>query len=243
VTVLLLAGTAEARAVDRLLSAQGIPTLASLAGATAQPAPLLSPTRIGGFGGAAGFRAVLEEARIGVVIDATHPFAARITDRTARLCAEAGVPYLRLSRPGWTEGPGDRWTRVAHLTDAPAHIPTDTTVFLATGRQSLPDLAALAPGRRLLLRQIDPPDAPFPYDGAFLLGRPPFDAAAEEALFRAEAVDWLVVKDAGGAGEGKLIAARALGLPVLMIDRPPAPAGITTVITAEAALDWLAGLP
>ncbi|SHI29638.1 cobalt-precorrin-6A reductase [Wenxinia saemankumensis] len=238
-TILLLAGTAEARALAGLLAEAGIPALASLAGATARPEPLPLPTRTGGFGGAEGFRAVLREEGIRAVIDATHPFAARITERTAGICAAEGMPCLRLQRPGWQEGPGDDWRRIAAPDEARAAIPAGATVFLATGRQSLPAFEGLA-GRKVLARVVDPPrgDMPVP-GGQWITGRPPFTEESEVALFALLGVQWLVAKDAGGPGGWpKMAAARRLGLPVVLLDRPPLPAGLEVVGTARAALDW-----
>lgn len=237
-TILLLAGTGEARRIATELARRGIPAVASLAGATRAPEPLPIPFRLGGFGSEDGFRAYLEEAGITAVIDATHPFACRITDRTARVCAETGLRYLRLDRPAWEPGPGDRWTQIQEEEDAARHLPVDATVFLATGRQTLDRFANLGT-RRVYCRQIDPPDRPFPLkNGDYVIGRPPFSVDEEIALFRTLGVDALVVKNAGGAqSRPKLDAARALGLPVLMIVRPPGPAA-ETVPTVEATLDW-----
>jgi precorrin-6A/cobalt-precorrin-6A reductase len=242
--ILLLAGTAEARALSHALREAGLPAIASLSGATRAPAPLPLPTRRGGFGGEEGFRAFLRTAGIDAVIDATHPFAARITARTAAVCAALGLPCLRLERPGWHPGPGDRWIRIDSEEEAARHVPPGATVLLATGRQSLGRFAGLA-GRRVLLRVIDPPEGPFPWPGGdFLQGRPPFDAAAEEALFRRHRIDWLVAKDSGGeGGRAKLDAARALGLPVLMLRRPPPPPGLRVVADVSAALVWALDLP
>ena len=236
--ILLLAGTAEARMLATDLSRAGIPALASLAGATARPQAMDLPTRIGGFGGAEGFEAVLEAEAIRAVIDATHPFARRITNRTAEICARRGLPLLRLERPGWAPGPEDAWTwfddpeQVAALTDA-------RTIFLATGRQDLARYAALA-GRRVYCRQIDPPEGAFPFSGGeFVIGRPPFSVEAEKGLFARLAVEALVVKDAGGAASRtKLDAARALGLPVLIQRRPPSP-DVLRVETVAEAMDWV----
>ncbi|MGR3436641.1 MAG: cobalt-precorrin-6A reductase [Shimia sp.] len=238
-TILLLAGTREARDVARGLAARGLPAIASLAGATRSPAPLPVRTRIGGFGGAKAFASFLAAERIGAIVDATHPFAARISARSHAVATELGLPYLQVLRPGWRATEGDRWTWIDTEADAERHIPLGATVFLATGRQTLPAFAGLAEGRRLLCRQIDPPEAPFPYaNGDFVVGQPPFPVEDEVALFRRLGVDWLVVKDAGGVSETKLIAARRLGLPVAMIARPPQPDG-PRVATAEEALAWL----
>ena len=182
--LLLLAGTAEARQIAIGLAAlPQVEAVAALAGATRTPAPLPLPTRIGGFGGEAGFAGWLAAEGIGAVIDATHPFAARITPRTARVCAELGVPHALVQRPPWRAGPGDRWTEVADETAAVALIPPGSTVFLATGRQGLERFAGLT-GGRVYCRRIDPPDDPFPFPGgAYVVGRPPFRVEDEVALF------------------------------------------------------------
>ncbi|WP_297771905.1 cobalt-precorrin-6A reductase [uncultured Roseovarius sp.] len=241
-TLLLLAGTHEAQQIAERLADAGHAAIASLAGATQSPRPMRVPSRVGGFGGDTGFARFLDEAGITAVLDATHPFAARMSDRAARLSVAQGVPYCQILRPGWRPGPSDRWTMIARAEEAAAHIPTGATVFLATGRQGLMGFSNLR-GRRLICRVIDPPDAPFPLDnGEFLVGRPPFSADAEYALFKRLNIDWLVVKNAGGrASEAKLDAARGLGLPVAMIERPPQPDAMR-VTTVSEAMEWVRSL-
>ncbi len=238
-TLLLLAGTSEARQIAWALADRSPKIIASLAGVTRNPPDLPVPTRTGGFGGESGFRAFLDQYGVTAVIDATHPFAARITDRTARVCSELGLPCLLFRRLPWVPDEGDHWRMIAQEEDAAAHIPKGATVFLATGRQTLHRFANLA-GRRVICRQIDPPTAPFPFEGGeFLIGRPPFSVARERETFTALGVDWLVVKNAGGSlARSKLDAARDLGLPVLMLTRPPVPDGITVASTLEEALTW-----
>lgn len=237
-TLLLLAGSGEAKRIAWALTDSGVNVIASLAGATRSPDPLPVQTRIGGFGGDPGFRAFLKKAGITAVLDATHPFAAQITARTARICADLGLPYLYCCRQGWTAETGDNWTMIDREEDAAAHIPMGATVFLGTGRQTLERFRNLE-GRRVICRQIDPPTAPFPFDGGeYLIGRPPFPVEREKELFRALGIDWLIVKNAGGTpSRTKLTAAGALGLPVLMIKRPPLP-DAPVVETVEEAVAW-----
>ena len=237
-TLLLLAGTGDARRIAQGLADFGVRALASLAGVTRDAAPLAVPVRTGGFGGDEGFRAFLQTEGVTAVLDATHPFAARITARSARICAEEGVPYLYHLRPGWVAGPQDDWTEIDREEDAARHIARDATVFLGTGRQTLERFANLE-GRRVICRQIDPPTAPFPFEGGeYLIGRPPFSVARERDLFAQLGVDVLVVKNAGGAASRtKLTAAADLGLKVLMIRRPPPP-DARIVDTVADALDW-----
>ena len=241
-SILLLAGTAEAKRIAWGLADSGLNVLASLAGATRDPEPLPVPTRIGGFGGEAGFKAYLDDSGVTAVVDATHPFATRITDRTARVCAELQLPYLQVLRPAWQPDKADRWIMIDTPQQAAAHIPQNDCVFLATGRQTIAQFANLE-GRRILVRVIDPPSEPFPFEGGeFVIGRPPFPVAREKALFEAMGVEWLIVKNAGGqGGRAKLDAARALGLPVLMINRQAVPDGVQ-VDTAEAAVAWAKSL-
>ena len=241
-TVLLLAGTSEAQQIAQSLSEQGISAIASLAGATRAPRDIGIPTRIGGFGGAAGFRKFLSENSISAVLDATHPFAARISHRSAEICAHLGLPYCQVLRPCWTQEPGDQWTHIQDEAEAALHINPGETVFLATGRQTLDRFENLSQCR-LICRQIDPPDRPFPFaNGAFLVGRPPFPVEDEKELFTRLGIDWLVVKNAGGAAsKTKLTAARELGLRVAMIARPEQPDAFR-VETVQQALHWAGSL-
>ena len=239
-TLLLLGGTGEAREIANALVGRDV--IVSLAGATRTPKVPDLPLRIGGFGGEMGFRRFLADKAVSAVLDATHPFAHRITSRTARVCAERAIPYLHYLRPPWTPVAGDNWTIIETEAAAADHIPQDATVFLGTGRQTLAAFANLAP-RPVICRQIDPPEGPFPFPGGrFLVGRPPFAVADEIALFRSLGVDVLVVKNAGGAASAtKLTAARTLGLPVLMLARPAC--GNWPVVDQVAdALAWVEGL-
>lgn len=239
-TLLILGGTGETRQIADSLA--GHDAVISLAGATRAPQTQALHTRIGGFGGAEGFADYLQEARISAVLDATHPYADRITTRTARICAANGLPYLQFLRPPWQAEAGDDWTEIVREEDAAQHIAPDATVFLGTGRQTLERFANLAP-RDLICRQIDPPTGAFPFEGGrFLVGRPPFSVVDEVALFSKLGVDVLVVKNAGGASSRtKLTAARELGIPVLMIARPPV-GDWAVVDDVQAALDWVASL-
>lgn len=238
-TLLVLAGTTEAQQIAKALSDRGSPAVASLAGATRAPRAMGLATRTGGFGGAEGFRSYLKEAGITAVVDATHPFAHHISNRSAEICAKENIPYCQLLRPEWQPQAGDAWTFLNNEAEAADHIAPGSTVFLATGRQTLDRFANLS-ACRLICRQIDPPDRPFPFpNGEFLVGRPPFSIAEETELFKTLGVDWLVVKNAGGeAPRSKLIAARDLGIKVAMINRPPQP-DAPKVATVAAALAWI----
>ncbi|WP_329246622.1 cobalt-precorrin-6A reductase [Actinoallomurus sp. NBC_01490] len=235
--VLLLGGTNEARRLAAGLTRRtGFDVITSLAGRVAEPALPAGRTRVGGFGGTDGLAAWLTAERIDAVVDATHPFAAEITASAVTATTRTGVPLLVLRRPGWHEGPGDDWRRVPSL--AAAADPPGDRVFLTTGRDGLPIFAG-DDRRWFLLRSVEPPPPPLPPRSTVLLARGPYTVEGELELMRRHAVDVLVTKDSGGEmTAAKLTAARLLGLPVVMVDRPPMPAA-PAVTTVEAAEAWL----
>ena len=239
--VLILGGTGEAADLAaRLVDRPGFAVTSSLAGRTRAPAALPGEVRVGGFGGADGLAQYLRDGAIDLVVDATHPFAAAISRNAAAACAATGRPRLTLCRPPWTAGAGDRWIPADSIAAAAAVVGEHgRRVFLTVGRQ---DLAAFSgrPAIRFLVRVIDPPETPLPLaDHEVVLGRGPFEAADEVDLLRRHAIDLVVSKNSGGAATyPKIVAARTLGLPVLMIARPHPPAG-ARVAGVEAALAWL----
>jgi precorrin-6A/cobalt-precorrin-6A reductase len=234
--VLLLGGTTEARRLaDRL--AGEITVITSLAGRTSDPLLPAGAVRIGGFGGVDGLAGYLRDERIDAVVDATHPFAAAMSGNAYRACAASGVPLLILRRPGWTARPGDEWRRVASLAEAATELPRlGHRVFLTTGRQGIAHFAPLD-DCWFLARSVEPPSGTVPRHLEVLLDRGPFTVTGERELITRHRLDVLVTKDSGGA-DAKLVAARELGIPVLMVDRPPLP-DAETVSTADAAESWL----
>jgi precorrin-6A/cobalt-precorrin-6A reductase len=237
--ILILGGTAEARELAGELDAAWIPIVTSLAGRVSRPRLPAGEVRIGGFGGPEGLAAWLREHRTEAVVDATHPFAQRISASAAIACPAAGVPLLRLERPAWTERPGDRWHRVPDLETAAGLVPElGRRVLLTTGRQGLAAFAGVADAW-FLVRCVDPPDPPLPPDCEILLDRGPYTLAGELGLIDGQAIDLVVTKDSGGElTVAKLDAARERGLPVIVVDRPP-PSGATTVTTVAAAVAWV----
>ncbi len=241
--VLLLGGTAEAGAMAAALAQAGIPALYSYAGRTAAPQAQPLAQRLGGFGGAAGLAEFLRAGGFTHVIDATHPFAATISRNAIAAAAAAGVALVALTRPPWQPGPGDRWTRVPDLAAAAAALPqAPARVFLAIGRQHLAAFAGLSAGHRWLLRLVDAPEGPLPLAGAEVeVSRGPFTAAGDIALMRRHGTEIVVARNAGGSGaRAKLDAARALGLPAIVVERPAIPPRPEAESPAEV-LAWLHG--
>ncbi|PRX48226.1 precorrin-6A/cobalt-precorrin-6A reductase [Prauserella shujinwangii] len=241
--VLVLGGTSEARALASALVSRGVRVVSSLAGRVAAPRLPEGEVRVGGFGGPAGLARWLTEHGAAAVVDATHPFAERISDSAAVASRDSGVPLLRLERPGWSQGPGDDWHWARSLPEAADLLPgLGERVFLTSGRQGLSAFAGLS---RLwfLARCVDPPEPPLPPRLEILLSRGPYEVAGERELMLRHHIDVLVTKDSGGAmTEAKLVAARELGLPVVVVRRPVRPAGHTVTSVDEAlivTLEWL----
>ncbi len=238
--MLILGGTAEASALARLVAREpGLAPILSLAGRTASPLPTPIPCRIGGFGGADGLAAHLRSEAIDLLIDATHPFAHQISINAAQAAVRANVPRLVLCRPPWAAGPGDDWRMVPAMEAAAMALgEAPRRVFLTIGRQELRPFQAMAAHHHYLIRSVDPPDpALLPPCAEVITARGPFPEAAERALMQRHRIEVLVTKNSGGA-DGKLVAARALGLLVVMAERKPAPSG-ETVSDPHAALAWL----
>jgi len=243
VRVLLLGGTTEARHLAAaLVGDPRVHVVSSLAGRVCAPRLPEGEVRVGGFGGVEGLVSWVRAERIDAVVDATHAFAQQITSVAKQACSEAGLPLLVLRRPEWLSGPGDDWRPVRSLPDAAALLPElGERVLLTTGRQGVAAFAALD---RLwfLVRSVDPPAPPVPARTQVLLARGPFTVPGELALLREHRIDVLVTKNSGGAmTSAKLDAARRLGLPVVMVSRPPEP-DIPQVTTAAEARRWVQAL-
>ncbi|GAA4147652.1 cobalt-precorrin-6A reductase [Phytohabitans flavus] len=239
-TLLILGGTGEARALAA--HAAGWHVVTSLAGRVRDPRLPEGEVRVGGFGGPEGLAAWLVRERVRAVVDATHPFASRISASAVAAARATGVPLLALHRPGWTEEPGDDWRRVPSV-EAAAEVLTTLggRVMLTTGRQSLAAFAGL--DLFFLVRTVDPPSSPLPASHHLILDRGPYTVDGELALMREHAIDTLVTKDSGGTmTAAKLVAARQRGIPVVMVDRPPMPEGVRAASTVDEAVGWLRGI-
>ncbi len=237
--VLVLGGTGEARALAAAL--QDVPDLhvtSSLAGRLSDMRLPNGDVRIGGFGGAPGLAEWMRNAD--AVIDATHPFAARITANAVDAAHETGTPLLVLSRPAWERTPADDWRDVADL-DAAAEALADLGdhVFLTIGRQGVAVFAGLD-RHWFLVRCIEPPSPPMPRRHELVLDRGPFTLAGELDLIRRHAIAVVVTKNSGGAmTAAKLEAAREIGLPVVMVRRPALPPGVQVLAAVDGAVRWV----
>lgn len=224
--ILILGGTTEARQLaGKLAGRADFSVTLSLAGRTESPVAQGVPVRSGGFGGADGLATHLRDEQVDLLIDATHPYAARISANAAEAARQAGVPVLALRRPGWEPVAGDRWTLVDDVAEAARVLGAlPRRVFLALGRQEVA-VFETAPQHRYLIRSVDPvePKLAVP-DATYLLARGPFPEADERRLLERHGIEAIVSKNSGGlATYGKIAAARGLGIEVVMVRRPSLP--------------------
>ena len=238
--VLLLGGTTEARRLARELRSAGVPAVTSLAGDVRDPLLPVGEVRVGGFGGAPGLAAHLHADGVTAVVDATHPFAARITANAVAACAATGLPYLRVERPGWAGRPdAPSWHWVDSLADArDVAERLGRRVFLAIGRQGLDEFSDWN-DRYVLVRVVDPPDTLVPAEWEVVRARGPFAVADERDLLRSRGIEVLVTKDSGGPTSSKLDAAAELDVAVVIVRRPPLPDGVDAVGSVPAAMAWV----
>lgn len=243
-TILILGGTAEARAFAQTLVDRGRPVISSLAGRVSAPALPAGAVRIGGFGGPSGLQEFIVLQRISAVVDATHPFAARMSQHALIATTAVGCPLVRLDRPGWRGHQlAGQWTWVADTDEARAAAALAERPFLTTGRQSLANFLRWE-DREVLVRVVDPPSFELPRRWQLIRSRGPYTYPAERQLMVDHATDVLVTKDSGGGHtSAKLDAATSLGIPIVIISRPAQLAGVASVATVAEALRWLEAVP
>ncbi|NMM85649.1 cobalt-precorrin-6A reductase [Rhodococcus sp. SRB_17] len=239
--MLVLGGTGEGREVAaRLADSSDLDVVTSLAGRVRDPRWPEGEVRVGGFGGAEGLAEWLHENSIQAVLDATHPFAARITANAHQAAAACSIPFAICRRPPWPQRDGDTWLPARDLDHAAELVPTlGRRPFLTIGRQGVSAFAGVH-GVDFLIRSIDPPSGEMPESSTLILARGPFDVESEVALMRRHDIDVVVTKSSGGDQTyAKIVAARALKLPVVMVSRPLAPTGAHTFDSPDTAAQWL----
>ena len=241
--VLLLGGTGEARELASLLSKdQRLETLLSLAGRTENPLDQKVVTRIGGFGGPEGLADYIRAEKFDCLIDGTHPFASQMTSNAAKAATMTQIPTLHILRPEWRPEGAEAWSTFPSVDEAVAELPSGARVFSATGRGSFVNYTART-DIYTLLRVIDPQSERFPGNGEFVVARPPFTVEAEERQLSSVRATHLLVKNAGGEpARTKLTAAANLGIPILVVNRPPFPENVTSVADARSAQEWINSL-
>ncbi|HEX9568374.1 MAG TPA: cobalt-precorrin-6A reductase [Rhodospirillales bacterium] len=242
-TVLILGGTHEARELARRLTLEmgkRLRVITSLAGRRESKPGLAGEVRVGGFGGIAGLSQYLADTGVDLVVDATHPFSATISDHAGVACTGAGVPRLQLRRPAWRMPKKADWIEVASLAEAADILPKFARrVLLTTGARGIEAFAKL-PGIWFLVRLIDAPKGPLPlarYE--VVTGMPPYGLEDERALLKRHDIDTLVAKRSGGqATAAKITVAIEAKVKIVLIRRPPPEPG-PQAETVDECLAWV----
>jgi precorrin-6A/cobalt-precorrin-6A reductase len=236
---LILGGTTDAGLLAAEIARAGRDAIYSYGGRTRAPVGQPLPTRIGGFGGVDGLADYIRQEAITHVVDATHPFAAEMSRNAVAACATTGTPLIALERAPWSKATGDNWIEVADIASAVAALPEKgTRVFLAIGRQQIAPFGT-RPQHTYTLRFVDPPEGALPFAADVIVSRGPFTLQSELEMLRSRGMAWIVARNSGGDGaRAKIDAARALGLPVIMIARPQLPERLRVESVAEV-MEWL----
>ncbi|WP_386078287.1 cobalt-precorrin-6A reductase [Vreelandella sp. F11] len=240
IKILILGGTTEASALADAIAKRGLPAIFSYAGRVSSPKPQPLPTRIGGFGGVSGLIAFLAQEHITHIVDATHPFAAQMSTNVVAAAAQCGVKAIAFTRPAWRPVVGDQWQSVASVDEAVSALAgPPQRVLLAIGRMHLAAFAAQTQ-HHYVLRLVDQPDRPLSLaDYTAVIDRGPFTLEGDMALLETQRIERIVCKNSGGEGAAsKLTAARRLGLPVVMIERPQLPSRLEAH-TVDEVMSWL----
>jgi precorrin-6A/cobalt-precorrin-6A reductase len=241
--ILILGGTSEgSELATHLVARADLTVISSLAGRVSQPRLPTGIVRVGGFGGAAGLVSYLVDEKIELVIDATHPFASKISGNAELACNTLGVPLIAFERPHWEPKGQDGWHVVPDVHAAATMVNhKHNRVFLSIGRQELGAFSNCEDAW-FLIRTIDEPDVKLPAHSKLILRRGPFHLSDELQMLRDESISMMVSKNSGGtATYSKIEAARALRIPVVMIDRPQKH-NVPTVTRIDDVLQKLAEL-
>jgi precorrin-6A/cobalt-precorrin-6A reductase len=156
-----------------------------------------------------------------VVIDATHPFASKISGNAEFACNTLSLPLIALERPPWEPSEHDCWCTAPDAQAAASMVNHQhNRVFLSIGRQEVGAFSNCEDAW-FLVRAIDAPSETLPANSKLILKRGPFHLNDELQMLRSESITLIVSKNSGGtATYSKIEAARALRIPVVMIDRP-----------------------
>jgi precorrin-3B C17-methyltransferase len=194
---------------------------------------------------------LLKSSHARAVLDATHPFATRISEQLERLCAGLELPLLRYQRPAAPLPP--EVIACADMDEAGRRaVELGSKIFVGTGVKDLSSLLQTPGGtQRQWFARVTP--NPESLERAVLAGLPasricamqgPFSQRANEVLWQDWEIDCVLSKDSGEAGglPAKIAAAKSLGIPLLVVKRPMCHNPVQTSDPA-AVLQWVESTP
>ena len=172
--------------------------------------------------------ALLNEKKPEMVLDATHPYAAEVTENIRTACQNTGLEYRRVLREA-----GAYQDQAVYVPDTQAAIEflegTEGNILLTTGSKELGKYTALSDaGERIYARVLSLPSVMetckgYGFEGKHLIGmQGPFSMELNAAMLRQFDCKYLVTKDTGKAGgfQEKIDAALSCGTVPVIIGRP-----------------------
>ena len=171
------------------------------------------------------------------VLDATHPYAAEVTDNIKSACEKTGFFYQRVLRE---QGRQAEKAVYVESTEAAAEFlnTTEGNVLLTTGSKELKKFLGVKDYKeRLYARVLSLPSvmeecSAAGFEGKHLIGmQGPFSRELNEAMLRQFHCRYLVTKDSGKAGgfQEKIDAAFSCGAIPVIIGRPLKEEGLSLV--------------
>ncbi|SCA58204.1 Precorrin-6A reductase [Candidatus Terasakiella magnetica] len=241
--LLILGGTGDAallakRAVD--FWGPDLDIIVSYAGVTGHQPDLPCQLRVGGFGGVEGLVSYLEEEGITHMVDATHPFAEKMSQHAFIAANKLKLPLVVLWREPWMPAPKDKWLEVGNMKEAVEQVERlGSKTFLTIGIKELSAFAELDEVD-FVIRLVSEPKEELAFKKyETVIGRPPFSVEEERQLIRDKNIRLLVTKNSGGtATKAKIEAAREENVAVIMINRPPQEP-LEYLSSPAQVLEWL----
>ena len=222
--LLLLGGTSEAKNIAQACINEGIDLIYSIAGLVRIP-KLDCEIHVGGFSESGGLSEFIKRENISAIMDATHPYAKKMSDQAVLSAQQCTIPVWRYLRPAWQKEPLDNWQEHEDWSALLKSIKPCKSVFLSAGQPSFDVLTVLgqyqATGQRQTLRTAVSCQYPLPTDMEWIKAIGPFSWQQEFELMKSRKVDALISKNSGGSATfEKLKVAQALGIAVHILKRP-----------------------
>jgi precorrin-6A/cobalt-precorrin-6A reductase len=217
--ILILGGTFEAANLAATLHTRGHHVITSLAGKTREPFPVKGNVRVGGFGGVDGLVRYIIEHKIYMLVDITHPFANNISLNARKAIYITGVKYRQYQRPPWQQLKDDYWHSVPTIDAAVEAIPPKARVLLALGQQHISPFGARY-DVNYLIRMVSQPHISLLIPHHHILFQKPGTVNQERTLLVDHGITHIVCRNSGGVHSyAKVVAARLIKIPIIMIDR------------------------
>ena len=231
--VFIFSGTTEGRTLARWLASRGIMVHVRVAteyGAEVMEKDDNIDVKVGSCGGAEGIAAVIRDNMFSLVVDATHPYATKVSEHIRQGCGMAGAEYIRLKRE---DSDVEMDSDIIPVDDVQGAVDflkgTEGNILAATGSNEIelytqiPDYRERVTARVLSVLHSVQKCAEYGFEGKNLIcAQGPFTEQMNYATLTQINAAYMVTKDSGTVGgyEDKVRAARRAGVRVVMVRKP-----------------------